>query len=214
MNKKVPKKVIDLGIEEEVEIITLPLYIDGELFEFTKPRTKLGVDSLTILIKQDVKEVLYWVIWRDRRILKVYSGTVGEVGRKNEILLSLSSEVKETLNKIVKEKINEGFRYIEEDDLTTLIVKKCNKKDDDKIALKKQTYLKNVIDGILFWTGNGYCDGGEIGMEVSQIFNYVIDVEKAVQEIIEELENENLLEGVEISYFNSVKDEYITVYPI
>ena len=48
---------------------------------------------------------------------------------------------------------------------------------------------------------------------VAQIFNYVLDVKKAAKEIIKELENENLVEGVKISYLNHLNGQYITLYP-
>lgn len=87
------------------------------------------------------------------------------------------------------------------------------KKDKIQETLKKRHYMQDIIDGSLFWTGNGHCDGGGMGMAVAQIFNYVLDVKKAAKEIIKELENENLVEGVKISYLNHLNGQYITLYP-
>ncbi|WP_193671935.1 hypothetical protein [Bacillus cereus] len=44
------------------------------------------------------------------------------------------------------------------------------------------------------------------------IFTFVIDVDKALQTTLEELKNQQLLDGVKIAYVNDEED-YIQVYP-
>lgn len=170
-------------------------------------------DILTKLIKKGGNGFLYWYIWKDGMTLKVHSGSVGDIGETREIQLSLSEKANESIDELVNQKIKEGFRYIEEQDLITLLVEYNYKKDKIQETLKKRHYMQDIIDGNLFWTGNGHCDGGGMGMAVAQIFNYVLDVEKAAKEIIKELENENLVEGVKISYLNHLNGQYITLYP-
>lgn len=65
----------------------------------------------------------------------------------------------------------------------------------------------------LGWTGSGSCEGGDIGSGTVNIFNYVLDIDKATKTIIEELKNNNFLEGVKIGYLNSEDEEYIALYP-
>ncbi|MBJ6721250.1 hypothetical protein I2750_13475 [Bacillus sp. PR5] len=169
-------------------------------------------DILTKLIKKGGNGFLYWHIWKDGMTLKVHSGSVGDIGETREIQLSLSEKANESIDELVNQKIKEEFRYIEEHDLITLLVEFNYKKDKIQEAHKKRHYMQDIIDESLFRTGNGYCDGGGMGMAVAQIFNYVIDVKKAAKEIIKELENENLVEGVEISYLNPL-NIHITLYP-
>ncbi|PRS26913.1 hypothetical protein C6W19_24260 [Bacillus sp. RJGP41] len=172
-------------------------------------------DILTKLIKQGGNGYLYWHIWKDGMTLKNHFGSVGDIGETREIQLSLSGDAKESIDELVNQKIKEGFRYIEEHDLINLLVEYRYKKDKIEETLKKRHYMQDIIDGSLFKTGNGHCDGGgmEMRMGIAQIFNYVIDVKKAAKEIIKELENENLIEGVEISYLNPLNVQYITLYP-
>ncbi|MED1303103.1 hypothetical protein ACW4EZ_25265 [Bacillus toyonensis] len=170
-------------------------------------------DTLTKLIKKGGNGFLYWYIWKDGMTLKVHSGSVGDIGETREIQLSLSEKANESIDELVNQKIKEGFRYIEEHDLIDLLVEYNYKKDKIEETLKKRHYMQDIIDESLFWTGNGYCDGGGMGMGVAQIFNYVIDVKKAAKEITKELENENLVEGVKISYLNRLNGQYITLYP-
>ncbi|PER14168.1 hypothetical protein [Bacillus cereus] len=167
---------------------------------------------LTKLIKKGDNGFLYWYIWKDGMILKVHSGSVGDIGETREIQLSLSEKANESIDELINQKIKEGSRYIEEHDLITLLVEYNYKKDKIQETYKKRHYIQDIIDKSLFWIGNGDCDSGGMGMRVAQIFNYVIDVKKAAKEIIKELENENLVEGVEISYLNPL-NVHITLYP-
>lgn len=57
-----------------------------------------------------------------------------------------------------------------------------------------------------------HCDGGDIGSGTINIFTFVIDVDKALQTTLEELKNQQLLDGVKIAYVNDEED-YIQVYP-
>ncbi|MGN1402032.1 MAG: hypothetical protein ACI4XL_11060 [Bacillus sp. (in: firmicutes)] len=62
-------------------------------------------------------------------------------------------------------------------------------------------------------TGNGSCDGGDIGNGTANIINYVVNVEKATITILKELKSNNLLEGVKIAYSNPDDDVYTALYP-
>ena len=44
------------------------------------------------------------------------------------------------------------------------------------------------------------------------MFTFVIDVDKALQTTLDELENQQLLDGVKIAYVND-EENYIQVYP-
>lgn len=200
MYKKIPKRVKDHYIEEGIELVEGKFNSDSE------------GDLLTKLIKHDRGEVIYCTIWKEGGKLIVYTGKVGDIGEKNEIQLSFSQQANELKDELVTGKLNEGFRYLKNDDFTDLIVEYSHKEDDYYESLSKRVYLQFVLDGCLFWSGNGYGVDVETGMGVSQIFNYVIDVDKAVQVIIEELETEKLHEGIEISYYESEIDTYITLY--
>lgn len=82
-----------------------------------------------------------------------------------------------------------------------------------KTALKLRHSVEDLMNECLGWTGNGSCDGGDIGSGTANIFNYVVDVGKATRTIIEELKNNNLLQGAKIAYLNPDDEEYIVLYP-
>ena len=72
--------------------------------------------------------------------------------------------------------------------------------------------MEDLTNGCLGWTGNGFCDGGDIGSGTINTFNYVINVEFALDTIIKELTENQLLDGVKIAYMN-FEEEYIVLYP-
>ena len=80
-------------------------------------------------------------------------------------------------------------------------------------ALEKRHQVEDLMNECLGWTGNGFCDGGDIGSGTTNIVNYVVDVKKATQTILEELKNNNLLEGVKLAYLNPEVEEYVALYP-
>ena len=79
-------------------------------------------------------------------------------------------------------------------------------------ALEKRQQVQEIMDEALGWSGNGHCDGGDIGSGTINVFTFVIDVDEALQTTLEELKNQQLLDGVKIAYVNDEED-YIQVYP-
>lgn len=76
----------------------------------------------------------------------------------------------------------------------------------------KRHSVQSLMDECLGWTGNGFCDGGDIGSGTANIFNYVLNVEEALKVIMEELSNNNLLENIKIAYLND-DEEYVSLFP-
>lgn len=165
------------------------------------------------MIKQVDDEVLYWEVWQDGKTLIIHYGTIGDTGETEEMKLSLFQEAETLMDELAEEKANEGYDYLDEDKLFQLVVQYSYEEDEMKTTLEKRHNVEDLMNECLGWTGNGSCDGGDIGSRTANIFNYVVDVEKATQTIIEELRDNNLLEKVKIAYLNPKDDEYITLYP-
>ena len=79
-------------------------------------------------------------------------------------------------------------------------------------ALDKRQIVEDLMNECLGWTGNGSSDGGDIGSGSTNVFNYVIDVEKALKTTIDELSNKKLLDNVKIAYLDE-DEEYVSLYP-
>ncbi|GIN89422.1 hypothetical protein [Siminovitchia terrae] len=165
------------------------------------------------MIKQLDDEILYWEVWQDGKTLILHYGTVGDTGETEEKKLPLLKKAEKVMDELSKEKLNEGFDYLDEDGLIELVIQYSYKESDMESTLEKRHDVEDLMNECLGWTGNGYCDGGDIGSGTANIFNYVIDVEKAAQTIMEELKDNALLEDAKIAYSNPEDEEYIVLYP-
>jgi predicted DNA-binding WGR domain protein len=165
------------------------------------------------LIKQDEDETIYWEVWQDGRTLMIHYGTVGDTGETEEVKLPMFKRAEKVMDELAEGKVNEGFDYLEEDELIELVVQYSYNEDEMQTAQKLRHSVEDLMNECLGWTGNGSCDGGDIGSGTANIFNYVVDAEKASRTIIEELKNNNLLQGAKIAYLNPEDEEYVVLYP-
>ncbi len=165
------------------------------------------------MMKQVDDDVLYWEVWQDGKTLIIHYGHVGDTGETEEKKLSLFQKGEKLMDELAEEKANEGYEYLDEDELSELVVQYSYEENQMEATLEKRHHVEDLLNECLGWTGNGSCDGGDIGSGTANIFNYVVDVEKATRTILEELENNNLLEGVKIAYLNPEDEEYIALYP-
>lgn len=164
-------------------------------------------------MKQGENETIYWEVWQDGRTLIIHYGTVGDTGETEEKKLPMFQRAVKVMEDLAEEKVNEGFEYLEEDELKELVVQYSYKENEMQAVLELRHCVEELMNECLGWTGNGSCDGGDIGSGTANIFNYVVDVEKAARTIIEELKNNNLLESAKIAYLHPEDEEYIILYP-
>ncbi|RJS50130.1 WGR domain-containing protein [Bacillus sp. PK3_68] len=165
------------------------------------------------MIKQLDDEIVYWEVWRDGRTLVIHYGTVGDTGETEEKKLALSQKAKKVMDELANEKANEGYDYLDEDELFELVVQYPCEENQMDAVLEKRHHVEELMNECLGWTGNGACDGGDIGSGTANIFNYVVDIEKATKTILNELKNNNFLEGVKMAYFHPEEESYIALYP-
>ncbi|MBD0384803.1 hypothetical protein [Paenibacillus sedimenti] len=164
------------------------------------------------LIKTVDNELVYWEVWEDNKTLQVHYGVVGDIGETVKVKLKLFEKAEKVMEKLTNEKINEGYEHLVEEELIELIVQHSYTSYQMEEALEKRHMVEELMNECLGWTGNGSCDGGDIGSGNTNVFNYVIDLDKALKTIIEELSNNNLLENVKIAYLNK-DEEYVSLYP-
>lgn len=167
-----------------------------------------------IKLTKKVKDgILYWEVWEDDKTLLIHYGNIGSTGETQEIKLSLFQKAERIMQKLAEEKINEGYEYIDEEQLIELVIQYSYADGEIEVALEKRDSVEELMNECLGWTGNGHCDGGDIGSGTANIFNYVIDVSKALKTIKEELSDHNLLDGAKIAYLNKEDEEYTVIYP-
>jgi predicted DNA-binding WGR domain protein len=164
------------------------------------------------LIKKVKNQLLYWEVWEDGKTLTVHYGTVGDTGETEEMKLSLFQKAEKAMEKLAEEKVNKGYEYLDENELIQLVVQYRYEEGEMEATLIKRHNVESLMDECLGWTGNGSCDGGDIGSGTANIINYVLDVEEALKAIIEVLSNNNLHENVKIAYLND-DEEYVSLFP-
>lgn len=165
------------------------------------------------MIKRVNEEVFYWEVWQDGKTLVIHQGSVGDTGETKEMKLSLFQRAEKVIGKLAEEKENEGYDFLSEEDLIELVIQYSYRENEMNATLEKRHHVEELMNECLGWTGNGYCDGGDIGSGTANIFNYVLDVEKAATTIINELKINDLLKGVKIAYCPAEDEQYIGLYP-
>ncbi|MED4163920.1 hypothetical protein [Halalkalibacterium halodurans] len=167
------------------------------------------------LIKEMDDKLSYWEVWEDwedEKALIVHYGFVGETGETEEVELESYAQGEEVMEALAEEQLKEGFQSLDEEALIELVVQYSYEESEIEATLEKRQFVEELMDQCLGWTGNGMCDGGDIGRGTANIFNYVIDVEKALNTILKELTKHQLLANVKLAYLNEA-DEYVPLYP-
>ena len=116
------------------------------------------------------------------------------------------------MKELADEHLADGYKELDEDELIEFVLQYDYKDNQLEAALEKRQQVQEIMDEALGWSGNGHCDGGDIGSGTINVFTFVIDVDKALQTTLDELENQQLLDGVKIAYVND-EENYIQVYP-
>ena len=142
----------------------------------------------------------YWETWdKDEKTGIIHWGAVGEKGQSEEVKSSLLANFRKKIQKLVDEKIAEGYEQM--DDVYTLLIEY---KVDDMGApedLDKRHRLENRMNHTLGWTGLGHCDGGSMGGGTMEACCFVVDFNLA-KKIIEQD-----LRGTEFENYTRIFDE-------
>lgn len=166
------------------------------------------------LYKESNNTIHYFEIWiNEDKTLTIHQGKLGEVGETENLDTKnkdLPTDV--LLAKYISDKKEIGYKEL--NDLTEFIVQYSYEEDCNQAELiEKRDYIESLFNNCLGWTGNGHCDGGDIGSGTMNIFCYVVDKNIAIHTILEVLEEEDLLDNLKIAYADENTEEYIGLYP-
>lgn len=142
----------------------------------------------------------YWETWdKDEKTGMVHWGRVGDKGESEELSSGLFSSFRSKIQKLVDEKISEGYEQFE--GLYTLLIEYAVDGMGSTEDLEKRHRLQARMDETLGWTGLGHCDGGSIGSGSMEVCCFVVDFETAKRVI------ENDLKGTEFEDYTRIFDE-------
>lgn len=167
------------------------------------------------LYKKTAQGTLYWEAWDDgNSSVVIHWGSLGQTGKSKDIPLPKNKSAEEIIDKEKQPQIANGYQEIE---LTAVIIikYKCDgfgTKED----LEKRYAVEDFMNEHLGWTGNGHCDGGDIGSGSFSIYCNVVDTKIAAQTTIEALRKEDLLDGATIAtkeVFGNLDEKYVVHWP-
>jgi hypothetical protein len=142
----------------------------------------------------------YWETWdKDKKTGIVHWGAVGDAGQNEEIKSELLVNFRKKIQKIVDQKLIEGYNEIEE--LFTLMIEYPVDDMGTQGDLDKRQRLERRMNEKLGWTGLGHCDGGSIGGGTMEACCFVVDFDIAKDLI------EHDLEGTEFENYARIYDE-------
>lgn len=165
------------------------------------------------LIKKVDDELIYWEAWKDGKTVTVHFGVVGDIGGTEEVTLKLFEKAEKAIGILAEEKLDEGYEHLDEQELIEFVVQYRYEEDQMEEAHERRQLVEELMNECLGWTGNGSSDGGDIGSGSTNVFNYVIDVPRALKTTLEELSNNHLLDNVKIAFLDE-DEEYVSLYPI
>ena len=165
------------------------------------------------LYKRSGKKTLYWETWDDGRKLVIHWGELGMRGKTKTVAIPKGSTAKKEIAAASAQPKEEGYAEIDIDDHATIVVQYRTETWGDVNDLDKRHRVEGILNECLGWTGNGHCDGGDIGSGSINAFSFAVDPTLAGEAIVEALRREKLLDGAVIAYALPGEDDHTVVWP-
>jgi hypothetical protein len=162
----------------------------------------------------DSRTALYWEIGQDGDGAYSYKGQVGASGAITR--LPVSGRI---FDAMIEDEISEatadGYSELNEDELIWLVIQYNIDGMGSEEDLDRRGRIEDIIQACLEHTGNGQCDGGDIGSGTMNVFVQVVNPEAAQKTIIESLGRFGFLDGATIAVRNQSNgdDEYYVTWP-
>jgi hypothetical protein len=164
------------------------------------------------LYKRSRTGIRYWEAWERLPMVVVHEGKVGERGKTRQILLDDDRTTGEFIEALAEKPRAKGYTEIPGDEQHQLVVQYPLKTWGSTKDLQKCHRIEALFNECLGWTGNGRCDGNDIGSGSMNIFSIVVDPELAATTLLEELRKTNLLDDAVLAVRDG--NEYRVVHPI
>lgn len=164
------------------------------------------------LYRQQGAELQYWEAWHDGGAVLVHAGVVGTRGVSKKRALNPGEDAEKIIRQLAKPFEDEGFSRRKPE---ILIVVQFRVEGMGTVAdLELRHRLEDEFANALGWTGNGDCDGGDMGLSGSiNIYCYVHDVAAAVAVLLEALRKQGLEGRAVIASEDREDGEYTVRWP-
>lgn len=140
---------------------------------------------------EDPTLVDYWEGWQsEARALTLHQGAVGDIGLTAQVKVGRFRSPDKALAAEADEVRAEGFEAKDPDDLVQVVVQfamDLGEDADPEADLARVVAAEELCDEVLGWTGNGHCDGHDIGAGTMNLFTETVLPQIAVRSMAEAL---------------------------
>jgi hypothetical protein len=141
----------------------------------------------------------YWEAWEFDGWVAVHEGKVGERGKTRTLSRRRGKTPEQVIVEVAEKPRAKGYAEIPIEEQHQVVVQYQLKTWGSAKDLDKAHKIEDLFNECLGWTGNGFCDGNDIGSGSMNIFSIVVDPHLAVQTMIAELKRRRLLKGAVIA---------------
>lgn len=126
-------------------------------------------------------------------------GDVGDRGESRTVSLKRNQSSEDVIAREADKYRAEGYRELQDGEEYTVLIQYRVDGWGTAEDLDKRHEIEQLLNEVLGWTGNGNCDGGDIGSGTMNVCCLVVNPYLASQAIVEELRKSNHLEGAVIA---------------
>jgi hypothetical protein len=165
------------------------------------------------LYKRGKRAIRYWEAWTRNGGPwgVVHEGKVGERGKVKHLEPWPDRPVEQQIAEGVEKARQRGYTEIPMEDQYQVVVQYRLQTWGSVEDLDRAREIEHLFNECLGWTGNGFCDGNDIGSGCLNIFSIVVDPGLATQTMIAELQKHRLLRGAVVAA--RYGEEYRVVHP-
>lgn len=162
------------------------------------------------LYKQTDDEIRYWEAWdTGNGSVMIHWGVLGDTGRSKELGVENASAAVVIERESVAARAD-GFQEIDMDDHSQVIVQfKTKDAWGDTDDLDRRYELEDLLNECLGWTGNGHCDGGDIGSGTINAYSFVVDPRIAAETIVQTLKDAGKIKGAIVVISTEEDDDVV-----
>jgi hypothetical protein len=163
------------------------------------------------LYKRGKRGMRYWEAWAQVLWVVIHQGKVGERGQVKHLEPVAGKSPEEVIAEAASLPRQKGYTEIPVEEHFQVVVQYRLKTWGSAKDLKRSHKIEDLLNESLGWTGNGHCDGNDIGSGTMNIFSLAVDPKLATEMIVNTLREHSLLDEAVIAVRE--KDDYQVVYP-
>ncbi len=163
------------------------------------------------LYKRGRTGVRYWEAWPHGTWVVVHEGKLGERGKVKHLQPQRGKTPRQIIAEAAVRARAKGYAEISMERHYQVVVQYRLDTWGTVQDLERGHKIEDLFNECLGWTGNGHCDGNDIGNGCMNIFSIVVDPELAAKALLAELRKHGFLEGAVVAI--RYGEEYKVVYP-